>query len=114
MHCVDNYRGVSLLSIVSKCYTFILNRRLYNWVEDGEKITETQAGFRKGYSTAGHIFNLYALTQKYLSKKGGKLYVAFVDLRRAFDSVQHSKLLETLQEIGLSEHFTYKCNNVYV
>lgn len=113
MHCVDNYRGVSLLSIVSKCYTFILNRRLYNWVEDGEKITETQAGFRKGYSTADHIFTLYAMTQKYLSKKGGKLYVAFVDLRRAFDSVQHSKLLETLQEIGLSEHFTNAIMSMY-
>ena len=40
VHCVDNYRGVSLLSIVSKCYTSVLNNRLYNWAEDCEKITE--------------------------------------------------------------------------
>ena len=98
VHCVDNYRGVSLLSIVSKCYTSILNNRLYNWAEDCEKVTESQAGFRKGYSTTDHIFSLYAMTQKYLSKKGGKLYVVFVDLRRAFDSVRYSKLLHVLQK----------------
>ena len=69
VHCVDNYRGVSLLSIVSKCDTSILNNRLYNWAEDCEKITESQAGFRNGYSTTDHIFTLYAMTQKYLSKK---------------------------------------------
>ena len=76
-----------MLSIVSKCYTTILNNRLYNWAEDCEKITELQAGFREGYSKTGHIFTLYAMTQKCLSKKGGKLYVVFVDLHRAFDSV---------------------------
>ena len=36
-----------------------------------------------------------------------------MDLRRAFDSVQHSKLLETLQEIGLSEHFTNAIMSMY-
>ncbi|WP_419652614.1 RNA-directed DNA polymerase [Thiolapillus sp.] len=113
VHCVDNYRGVSLLSIVSKCYTSILNNRLYNWAEDCEKITESQAGFRKGYSTTDHIFTLYAMTQKYLSKKGGKLYVVFVDLRRAFDSVRYSKLLDVLQKNGLSEHFTKAIMSMY-
>ena len=44
-----------------------------------------------------HKFTLYAMTQKYFSKKGGKLYVVFVDLRRAIDSVQYSKLLDVLQ-----------------
>ena len=70
---------------------------MYNWVEDCDKITETQTWFRNGYSKADHMFTLYTMTRKYLSKTGGKLYVAFVDLGRAFDSLQHSKLLETLQ-----------------
>ena len=52
----DNYRGVSLLSIISKCYTAILNKRLYAWLEDNNKIAEEQAGFRNKYSTVDHIF----------------------------------------------------------
>lgn len=97
----DNYRGVSLLSIISKCYTSILNKRLYEWLEENNKIVEQQAGFRRNYSTTDQIFNLYAIVQKCLTKKGQKLYVAFVDFRKAFDSVQHNKLLETLQTEGI-------------
>jgi hypothetical protein len=43
----DNYRGISLLSIVSKVFTSILNKRLYTWAEAEEKISCEQAGFRK-------------------------------------------------------------------
>ena len=54
----DNYRGISLLSIVSKVFTAILNKRLYAWAENEEKISKEQAGFCKGYSTIDHIFTL--------------------------------------------------------
>ena len=57
-------------------------------------ITECQAGFRKNYSTVDQIFNLYAIVQKCLIKKGQKLYMAFVDFKRGFDSVHCDKLLE--------------------
>ena len=59
---VDNHRGVSLLSIVGKCHTSILSNRLYSWADDCEQIIESQASFRKGYSTTDHIFTLYAMT----------------------------------------------------
>ena len=101
----DNYRGVSLLSIISKYYTSILNKQLYAWLEDNNKVAEEQAGFRKKYSTVDHIFVLNAIVQKHLEKRGAKLYVAFVDFRKAFDSVRHCKLLETLQKEGVSGMF---------
>ena len=101
----DNYRGVSLLSIVSKCYTSILNQRLYNWLEENDKIAEGQAGFRKQYSTIDHVFTLYAIAQKRLSRKGHKLYVAFVDFKKAFDSVHHGKLFETIKNEGIRGRF---------
>ena len=105
VNSADNYRGVSLLSIVSKCYTSILNQRLYNWLEENSKIVEGQAGFRRKYSTTDHIFTLYAVAQKCLSKKGHKLYVAFVDFKKAFDSVHHGKLFETIQKEGIKGKF---------
>ena len=71
--------------------------------------------FRKGYSTTGRILTLYTLTQKYFSKKGGKLYAVFVDdLRRALDSAQYPKLLDVLQKSGLSEHFTKAIMFIYI
>ena len=76
------------MSILGKCYTAILNKPLYDWLEDNNKTEETQAGFGRGHSTTDHVFSLYAITQKYLSKRGGKLYVVFIDLRKAFDSVK--------------------------
>ena len=62
--------GVSLLSVVSKCYTSVLNARLYFWLEENVAIKECQAGFRKNYSTVDQIFNLYTIVQKCLRKKG--------------------------------------------
>ena len=102
---MDNYRGVSLLSVVSKCYTSVLNARLYFWLEENAAITECQAGFRKNYSTVDQIFNLYAIVQKCLRKKGQKLYVAFVDFRKAFDSVRHDKLLDCIRNQGIKGKF---------
>ena len=51
----DNYRRISLLSIVGKVFTAILNNRLYTWAEKENKISKEQAGFRKVYSTIVHI-----------------------------------------------------------
>ncbi|WP_294046725.1 reverse transcriptase family protein, partial [Thiolapillus sp.] len=113
IHSVDNYRGVSLLSIISKCYTSVLNTRLYTWLEENERIVETQAGFRRNYSTTDQIFNLYAIAQKCLNKKGQKLYVAFVDFRKAFDSVRHDKLLQAVQQEGVKGKFFASIKSMY-
>lgn len=109
----NNYRGISLLSILSKCFTSILNQRLYSWLEDEHMIVENQAGFRKNYSTTDHIFTLHALVQSSLSKRGKKLYVAFVDFTKAFDYVDHTKLLETLQKDGISGKFYCILRSMY-
>ena len=97
----DNYRGVALTSVVSKVYTHILNKRLSRWAEREEKIIEEQAGFRAGYSTIDHIFTLYTLVQKYLLNST-KLYVAFVDFKKAFDSVNRNRLWESLRKNGVN------------
>jgi hypothetical protein len=109
----DNYRGISIISAVCKCYTSILNRRLYNWLEVKKKIAENQAGFRTGYSTADQIFNLYAVIQKYLCQSGKKLYVGFVDLKKAFDSVQHHLLIETIENEGINGKFLCAIKAMY-
>ena len=90
-----------------------MNRRLSKWLQKENKIVESQAGFRKNYSTTDHIVTLYAIAQKYLCRKGHNLYVAFVDFKKAFDSVQHGKLLETLQDEGIKGRFYYAMKAMY-
>ena len=99
----DNYRGISLLSITSKLFTSIINNRLYNWAEDNKKINEEQAGFRKSYSTMDHIYTLHCMASNCLyGSKRSKLYVAFIDFQKAFDTINRDKLWEILKKIGVS------------
>ena len=51
-----NYRGISLLSNLSKVFTGILNYRIVRWSEATNIIAECQAGFRQGRSTVDQIF----------------------------------------------------------
>ena len=96
-----NYRGISLLSVIGKLFTYILNARLVKWAEDENVYYEEQAGFRKGYSTTDQIFNLSIMVNKYLSKKKGRMYVAFIDFSCAFDSVPHLFLITQLLRRGV-------------
>ena len=88
-----NYRGISLLSCISKILTGIINKRLVNWTEKRKDFGYSQAGFRKGKGTVDHIFVLRALANRYLSRKRGKFYCCFVDFSKAFDTANRKYLI---------------------
>ena len=96
-----NYRGIALLSCVSKVFTKIINTRLSNWAIDEQKLYEVQAGFTKGKSTVDQVFVLQSLVSKYISKKGGRFYSVFIDFTKAFDNVSHLHLFYSLIKNGL-------------
>lgn len=87
----DNYRGITVLSCFGKLFTCILNNRLNSYLENYNVLCEEQAGFRKQYSTNDHIFNLNCLIDLYL-RCNKPLYCAFVDYKKAFDSVDRNTL----------------------
>ena len=62
----NNYRGVSLLSEISKIFTSIINARLIIWCETNGVLGEEQAGFRKQHTNIDHVFCLHTLITKYL------------------------------------------------
>ena len=100
------------MSICSKLYSYILNKRLTCWIDDNNLLSETQAGFRKTYSTTAHLFTLLALIQKQLQCHK-KRYVAFIDLRKAFDSVIRRKLWAILRKNGLKGKMYQAILNMY-
>ena len=66
----ENYRGISLRSVLSKIFASILGKRLKTWCEINNIIGEEQAGFRPCRSTIDNIFCLQTIVLKYLRKKG--------------------------------------------
>ena len=91
----NNYRGITLLSVVGKLFTSCLNYRLNLYVENVGLLGEEQAGFRSNYSTTDHIFTLNSLVQLYLKNKK-RLYCAFIDYAKAFDTINRTSLWSKL------------------
>ena len=91
----DNYRGITILSCFGKLFTAVLNNRLNKYLEDMNVLAEEQAGFCKGYGTTDHIFNLKCLIDLYLFR-GRKLFCAFIDYKKAFDSANRTYLWQKL------------------
>lgn len=93
----NNYRGISLLSIVGKVFARILLPRLQTL---GNRVyPEAQCGFRAGRSTTDMIFSVRQLQEK-CREQHQPLYIAFVDLTKAFDLVSRSGLFASLERIG--------------
>ena len=91
----DNYRGITILSCFGKLFTAVLNNRFNKYLESMNLLCEEQAGFRKNYGTTDHLFSLKCLTDLYLFRGGG-LFCAFIDYKKAFDSVNRSYLWRKL------------------
>ena len=79
-----NYRGITL-SHIGKVLCSIMKERLYRAVE-GVVIGEAQGGFRKKRQTVDHLFVVNGVVQlRHI--EGKKTWMAFLDLRKAYDSV---------------------------
>ena len=97
---VQNYRGITLLSTLSKLFTRILNNRLTSWAEEYGIYIEAQAGFRQHMSTVDNVFVLNSLISHALNP-GKKLYCSFIDFSKAFDYVVKDILWHKLLNIGV-------------
>ena len=97
---VENYRGITLLSVVDKLFISILNTRLNEWAEKNHIYVEAQSGFRKGMSTVDNIFVLHSLITRCVNEKK-KLYSAFIDFKKAFDFVVKDVLWFKLVKSGV-------------
>ena len=93
----NNYRGISLLSIVGKVFARVILIRLQKLAD--HIYPESQCGFRAERSTVDMIFSLRQLQEK-CKEQQMPLYVAFIDLTKAFDLVSRDGLFKILPKIG--------------
>ena len=98
---LNNYRGITLLSMLGKLLLGVLNNRLIGLINEEHILEETQGGFRKGYRTTDHLFTLHALINHHIKVEKKELFLCFVDFRKAFDKVSHSILWMKLSNMEL-------------
>lgn len=79
-----NYRGISVLSVMSKVFSSILNNRLTDYLEDNDILVDEQNGFRKNRSCENHVLTLNNVIQNRDST-----FVTFIDLHKAFDLLEY-------------------------
>ena len=96
----NNFRGITLLSVLGKLFTRIINNRLKNWAEFYHVYIEAQAGFRSHMGTVDNIFVLHGLIT-HIINNGKKLYTGFVDFSKAFDYVVRDNLWYKLIRLGI-------------
>ena len=93
----NNYRGISLLSIVGKVFARVVLVRLQVLAE--RIYPESQCGFRSKRSTVDMIFSIRQLQEK-CREQQMPLYIAFIDLTKAFDLVSRQGLFQLLKKIS--------------
>ena len=108
----NNFRGITLNSCLSKLFTFILNERLTTYCDMLGLISYNQIGFRKDFRTSDHVFTLKTLIDKSFSENK-KLYVCFVDFKKAYDTVWRNGLFFKLLNYGFSPGFVNVIKNMY-
>ena len=100
----DNYRGISLLAIAGKILARVMLNRLIVHLEHG-LLQESQFGFRGGRGTVDMIFAACQLQEK-CQEQYNDLFITFIDLTKAFDTVCRDGLWLIMEKCGCPRTFT--------
>jgi len=96
----SNYRPISLLNIFEKLLEKVIYERLISFLIKHNVLNQSQCGFRKNHSTALALLevldNIYSKSDKHETVVG-----IFLDLQKAFDTVNHEILLYKLHSYGI-------------
>jgi len=97
---IVNYRPVSLLSVLSKILEKIVNERIVGFFTKHKLFYEGQYGFRQGRSTTDAILDLTGSILESFNKSQYTLGL-FLDMSKAFDSINHNTLFRKLEYYGI-------------
>ena len=94
----DSYRGISLLSTPGKVYVLVILAKISSHID--AQLLDNQSAFRKGRGLTDALFTIRQVISKYVAFDQ-PLFMAFVDLRKAYDSVPRDTLWRILHVYGV-------------
>lgn len=107
---ISNYRPISLMPSTYKLFSKCILKRISKTIDQCQPIE--QAGFRSGYSTIDHIHVVSILIERY-KEYNTPLYIAFVDYKKAFDSLSHDAIWAALEHHGIDNTYIKILKNIY-
>jgi exonuclease III len=113
-HNTENYRGIAVGSTMCKVFCNILQKRLVQHLDSKNILPPNQIGYRKNHRTVDHVLVLKTLIDKYIMQQNRKyLYVCFVDLKSAFDTVWREAMIYKLLKNGIDGLFLNIIKDMY-
>ena len=95
-----NYRPISLLPLFAKIFEKVIKHRITIFLDDNNLITDNQFGFRKFHSTELAVVDIQNTLLRNLDNNKLTCTI-FLDLAKAFDSVDHAILIKKLERYGI-------------
>lgn len=109
---LNNYRGITLDSCVSKIYNRLITKSISTFLEENNILSEIQGGFRADHRCEDHIFTLKSIvTCRHAENK--QTFLAFLDFKKAFDSVWREGLFNAIWEAGIKGRIWRILSNMY-
>ena len=90
----------------------MVRERIDKWTEDSGMLGEIQGGFRRGRRTEDNLFMLERLIEMVKGMKE-EIFVAFLDMEKAYDRVNRKKLFEVMRCYGVHEKLVRLIERIY-
>ena len=93
---VSHYRPVAIINVICKLFMMLIRDSINGWVEESGMLGDVQFFFWRGRRTDDNLFMLERMIE--MAKIGKEcLYVAFIDMEKAYDRVNRNKMFEVMR-----------------